>query len=181
MTKRERERDKSKWNSFQEGPQVHAWHEHDLFSSTNRQVFGIGWRYQKGEMCIKICSHINILLCMRRNTLPIFGSTNWISPSLQTETWAYFFYTKKRKKKPQLNVGFGTVHTSNGGFALLPCVCHGEAPLLVDVVVEQHASQQTRRVAGWQTGWNGCGWAPVPARALLLQKVLPQDLHQILV
>lgn len=102
MEKWQRERDKSKWNSFQEGPQVHAWHEHDLFSSTNRQVFGIGWWYQKGEMCIKICSHINILLCMRRNTFPLFGSTNWISPSLQTETWAYFFYTKNPPAKCRL-------------------------------------------------------------------------------
>lgn len=77
--------------------------------------------------------------------------------------------------------GSSIIRTGDSGFALLPCVCHGEAPLLVDVVVEQHATQQAWRVAGWQPGRDGCGWAAVPARALLLQKVLPQDLHQVLV
>lgn len=65
--------------------------------------------------------------------------------------------------------------------AALPCVCDGEAPLLVDVVVEQHAAQQTWRVAGGEAGGDGGGRAPVSPRPLRLQQVLPQDLHQVFV
>lgn len=64
--------------------------------------------------------------------------------------WAYFLIAFKdsHKETPFKPIGRSTIHTDDSGFALLPCVCHGEAPLLVDVVVEQHASQQAWRVAG---------------------------------
>lgn len=60
-------------------------------------------------------------------------------------------------------------------------MCHGEAPLLVVVVVEKHPSEETGGVPWRQPGRNGRRRAAVPSGSLLLQEVLPQDLHQVLV
>lgn len=62
-----------------------------------------------------------------------------------------------------------------------PCVRDSEAPLLVDVVVEQHAPEQSRRITGRKAGGDGGGGPPVSPRPLRLQQVLPQDLHQVFV
>lgn len=60
-------------------------------------------------------------------------------------------------------------------------MCDSEAPLFVDVVVEQHAAKQPRRVAGRQAGGDGGGGPPVSSWPLRLQQVLPQDLHQVFI
>lgn len=65
---------------------------------------------------------------------------------------------------------------------------HREAPLLVAVVIKQHATKQPGGVSRGQgdrrqaRGHGGRG-SPVPgaARTLLLQQVLSQDAHQVLV
>lgn len=62
-----------------------------------------------------------------------------------------------------------------------PCVRDSEAPLFVDVVVEQHAPEQSRRITGRKAGGDGGGGPPVSPRPLRLQQVLPQDLHQVFV
>lgn len=62
-----------------------------------------------------------------------------------------------------------------------PCVCNSEAPLFVDVVVEQHAAKQSWRVAGRKAGGDGRGRPPVSSWPLWLQQVLPKDLHQVFV
>lgn len=66
---------------------------------------------------------------------------------------------------------------------------HSEPPLLVQVVVEEHASQQARGVAGRQgggrqPGGHRGGRTPAPAGArgtFLLEQVLPEDPHQVLI
>lgn len=60
-------------------------------------------------------------------------------------------------------------------------MCNSEAPLFVDVVVEQHAAKQSRRVARRKAGGDGGGRSPVSSRPLRLQQVLTQDLHQVFV
>lgn len=62
-----------------------------------------------------------------------------------------------------------------------PCVCNSEAPLFVDVVVEQHAAKQSWRVAGRKAGGDGGGRPSVSSWPLWLQQVLPQDLHQVFI
>lgn len=64
---------------------------------------------------------------------------------------------------------------------VLPCVCDSEAPLFVDVVVEQHAAKQSWRIAGRKAGGDGRGRPPVSSWPLRLQQVLPQDLHQVFI
>lgn len=62
-----------------------------------------------------------------------------------------------------------------------PCVCDSEAPLFVDVIIEQHAAKKTRRVAWRKAGGDGGGRPPVSPLPLRLQQVLPQDLHQVFI
>lgn len=62
-----------------------------------------------------------------------------------------------------------------------PCVRDSEAPLLVDVVVEQHATKQTRGVAWRKAGGDGGGRPAVSSWPFWLQQVLPQDLHQVFI
>lgn len=60
-------------------------------------------------------------------------------------------------------------------------MCNSEAPLFVDVVVEQHAAKQSWRIAGRKAGGDGGGRPPVSSWPLRLQQVLPQDLHQVFI
>ncbi len=80
-------------------------------------------------------------------------------------------------KKPEIN----TKIYKNMAGRVLPSMCHSEAPLLVVVVVEKHPSEETGGVPWRQPGRNRRGRAEVPSGSLLLQEVLPQDLHQVLI
>lgn len=62
-----------------------------------------------------------------------------------------------------------------------PCMCNSEAPLFVNVVVEQHAAEQPRRVAGRQARGDGGRGPPMSTWPFGLKQVLSQDLHQVLV
>lgn len=65
---------------------------------------------------------------------------------------------------------------------------HREAPLLVDVVIKQHATQQSGGVAWGQGGRRQSGRhggrrsaAPGASRLLLLKQILSQDSHQVFI
>lgn len=60
-------------------------------------------------------------------------------------------------------------------------MCNSEAPLFVDVVVEQHAAKQSWRVAGREAGGDGRGRPPVSSWPLWVQQILPQDLYQVFI
>lgn len=121
----------------------------------------------------KLLTHIN---CLTRDyniristpfaTVRLTASYNKAKPQIKIQG-----NPKKTKQKiPTLTAG-----------KVLPSVCHGEPPLFMAVVVDKHPSEEARGVPWRQPGRNGGGRAAVPPGSLLLQEVLPQDLHQVLV
>lgn len=79
-----------------------------------------------------------------------------------------------------MGIGVGSAHCA----PLLPCMGHSEPPLFGDITVDEHPAEEPRRVPGGDDGGEpggGGGSLPRGPVSVMLQQVLPESLHQILV